>query len=224
MCPETTLITLTRGYRSSWFEAMERTVPPGVEHLVVTVPAGTLHDDWAKARFRALQEARTPYVGFLDDDDLLEPGAVAWCEQALTQTGAGIAFTHEMQVDEFGNELFSSPVRPVQYCEARIHPRTIHHLALFRKQAIPADALDIEQSFGCGFEWYIKARAAFDPRFSGARQIPRVGYRWRQHSEQYSKQTAWKTAFTRAQRGISNVLFEHSMHRETQQIPVFEPF
>lgn len=216
----TTLVTMTRGDRHQWFEPMLASVPPGVVHQVITVPKNTPHLEWAEIRIQALRDASTPFVALLDDDDVLHPGAVEWCEQALDESGAGVAFTLEDRIDELGNVIEAPHEQQRFYFEARLFPRVIHHLALMRRELIPDDALQIERDHLFGFEWWIKARAAFA---AGAVQVRRVGYSWRRRTGQASDALAWRARFASAHRDIGNLLQQHVGDRSVKPIPIFDP-
>lgn len=217
----TTLVTMTRGDLHPWLVPMLDSVPSGVIHQVITVPAGTPHLQWAEIRINALRHASTPFVALLDDDDVLHDGAVEWCERALRATGAGVAFTYEQRIDEFGNVVEPPETEPRMYFQARLFPRVIHHFALMRRDLIPCDAIDIERSHLFGFEWWIKARVAFA---GGAVQVPRVGYSWRKRAGQYSESKHWRERYAAAQRDVGDLLQQHlPPERSLQFIPKFEP-
>jgi glycosyltransferase involved in cell wall biosynthesis len=216
----TTLVTLTRGDAHDWFATMLDSVPANVVHEIITVPPNATHEQWAEARVRALREARTPFVGFLDDDDVVHSQAVEWCERALDATGAGVAFTQEARIDAFDNVIEEPVERQRFYFEVRLMPRIIHHLALMRRELIPDDALDVERELGFGFEWWIKARCAFA---AGAVQVPRVGYFWRQRSGQMSESHDWRIRYAAGQRLVGDRLQPFVGSRSIEPIPKFTP-
>jgi hypothetical protein len=217
----TTLITLTRGDRSRWFPEMLASVPPGVEHRLVTVPAESPADQWAEARFLALAGADTPFVGLLDDDDVLLPGAVEQCEQALTATGAALAFTYEAQIDTEG-ALLSVRNQRVRYGSLRMHPRAAHHFSLLRRETLSEQALEVEYDYGCGFDWWTRAQAAFDPRFNGAVQVSMIGYQWRQHAAQQSRREKERAFYVHSPSIAARIFHELVRRDETEFIPVYQ--
>lgn len=218
---KTTLITMTRGDSHKWFEKMLSSVPNNVDHKIITVKNDS-HSLWAKKRLDSFLNVSTPYVAILDDDDLLLDNSISWCEQALENTNAGIAFTYEKIIDEEDNESGEVAKRQLKYFDIRAYPRAIHHLVVMRVEAIPRNVFEIQKRFGCGLEWYIKAMTALNSKFSGAIQIPKIGYGWRQRKGQYSRSDYWVNSFSHSFLALGNEIQKHMGDRSFENIPQFD--
>lgn len=169
-----TVVTLTRNERPELLarckESVRAAMPPGGTHCVIECL-----DDFANARFAASQ--LDEFVAFVDDDDTIHPESLRLCLSALRSTGVGLAVTNEIMVDIQGKMIqhFRGEKR---YGAISVHPRTVHHLCMFRSGAVDRKALDLDSQFGIGIDWFIKASAALQ---YGAVHVPIDGYSWTQH-------------------------------------------
>lgn len=153
-------------------------MPPDGVHVV-----RQMRYSYAIERFDALRSY--PYVGFVDDDDLVHRDAINACVEALETTGAGIAFTSQEVIDIEGLPIEITP--PAQrYFEVAMHPQPLHHFALLRRSAVDDSVLASAIEFGIGIDWLMKAYAALK---YGAVHVPMVGYQWRIHGDNDCKET-----------------------------------
>lgn len=168
-----TVHTLTDGRNRGWLRE-------SIESVRVNLPAGSFHvvseltdyqyDIWAGYRYN-------DYYAAVDADDLVINDSLNLCIRALQETGAGIAFTYEGQIDENGDDLGVNH-RAVTYCQIACHPRSLHHLAVFRTECVDDRVWELARGFGFGIDWMTKAWVALN---HGAVQVPVVGYKWRRH-------------------------------------------
>lgn len=172
------IVTHTQG-KSPWARAC-------IESVALALPENAIHQviemkrDYTRERWEALQSA--DYVGFVDDDDLVEPSAIAACMRALDKTGAGVAFTTQQVIDAAGRPL--GLTRPAAVTiDIAMHPQSLHHFALIRRNALDDSALRAALEIGIGIDWLCTANAALK---HGAVHVPAVGYRWRMYPTQDS--------------------------------------
>ena len=171
-----TVITQTRFTNLDWLEHCKRSVaaalPIGAIHKIV--PS---HEDWAKKRLESVLSDE--YVALVDDDDLIDPRSLSLCVKALEESGAGIAFTNEITVDQYLQRATKVPDGPKTYDRVRSNPRELHHIRVFRSSAVDPRALDLHNEFGMGIDWFMVCSAALQHE---AIYVPIHGYTWRIHS------------------------------------------
>lgn len=177
------IVTVTARPANPWMvealESVRATMPRDAEHLVVHsdgTPARWNIDLWAACR-------DADAVAIVDDDDRVMPGALTSCMHALESTGAGLAFTDEEEIDGRGERLRDGVRRSRCLMDLAMHPRSIHHLAVFRPALAPHAALDLAQRCGRGLDWLMRAAAGLR---GGAVRVPMIGYQWRRHGGQDS--------------------------------------
>lgn len=81
---DVTIVIATAGQRPAMLEEAVRSVPPDVPAIVVD--DGALGIGYVRARMAGLADVSTPYVAFLDDDDVLGPD---WLSRSLARIEAG---------------------------------------------------------------------------------------------------------------------------------------
>lgn len=176
-----TVVTHTQHSRPDYLkqciESVERALPSGAKHKIVYCPN---YQTWGRARLDAVLSDE--FVAFVDDD-LVAPQAIKACLEALEATGAGIACTNEVLIDQHGAVMLRVDARK-NYMGVSSHPRTLHHLCLFRSSAVDPRALDFHYQYGHGIDWLMKASAALQ---HGAIHVPIDGYYWRQHDGTMTK-------------------------------------
>ena len=114
---------------------------------------------------------------------LVLPGAIAACLDALHTTSAGLAFTDEEEIDAAGLHLRDGMRRKRTLMDLAMHPRCVHHLAMFRPAYMPPEALALADRCGRGLDWLLRAAAGLR---GGAVRVPMLGYQWRRHAAQDS--------------------------------------
>lgn len=182
MSIELTVITHTRK-NNLYPDLLERckksvkvALPPNSQHLVLTNELAGIHTaEFAQLRYDALKYSK--YIAFVDDDDYIHPNSLRSCLNALKLSGAGVAVTNEVVVDEFGKELNANRLRR-SYSDVCLHPRVIHHLTVLSSDAVSPLALDVALQFGVGIEWSMNASACL---IGGGVHIPMDGAYWTQH-------------------------------------------
>lgn len=208
------IVTVTSRPANPWLaealESVRLTMPADAEHVVVHsdgTPAAWNSDLWAAC-------AGTEAVAIVDDDDRVTRGALASCVHALESTGVGLAFTDEDEIDECGHHLRNGLRRSRYLMDLAMHPRSIHHLAVFRPALVPHAALDLAQRCGRGLDWLMRAAAGLR---GGAVRVPMVGYQWRRHGGQDSSAGVGADAYAAAMPALRQLT--RSWMRYDGQIP-----
>jgi hypothetical protein len=136
---------------------------------VLQLPAS---DSMGEGRARGFTVAQTEYVAIVDPDDWVVPGMPLRCAQLLEDTGAVLAHTHEMRVDEEGNSLYKV-VNSTDY--------RCHHLTVYRLSAVLPFVGELHK-YGWRADWALKAWLY---RQGGQFVcLDEVGYFYRQHPNQ----------------------------------------
>jgi hypothetical protein len=192
------VITLVHGAtRPDWLlacaESVRERLPDDALHVIVDGSG-----DFQRARWETYRSAEL--VACVDHDDLLVGDSLRWCLDALEQSGAGVAFTHEGQIDGEGQPLRVAN-RALSYRDVAMHPRPLHHLAVIRSACIAPEAWQLAQAFGVGIDWVVRAWVALH---HGAVQVPQLGYLWRRHAQQAS--SLWAQQFETAIPGLRREL------------------
>lgn len=195
-----TVITMTRGDRPVWLaeclQSVLHTIPKDARHLVHVGGHDFQVDRWNAAR-----GTDSEYIAWVDDDDMVLPGALQACMDALDATGAGAAFTAEDQLDANGRRI-RLPIRRVNTRDIAMTPQAMHHLSMVRVSALHPDTMAHADRIGIGIDWLMRAGAALT---RGAVQVPMTGYLWRRHDAQESSRTAWETAYQQAMPALREV-------------------
>lgn len=171
------------GYARQSAAAVRASLPPRAEFVVVRSSGAP--QDWITDLWGACGGADA--VALVDDDDLVVPGALQQCADAIECSGAGLAFTDEDEIDEDGARLGPGQSGPRRLMDLAMHPRCAHHLAVFRPALVPREALQVAQQCGIGLDWLMRAAAGLR---GGAVHVPVVGYQWRRHRGQNSSTAA----------------------------------
>lgn len=183
------VITLTRGTRPEWLQECSRSIDMG-DHLVHTCP-----EDFEAGRWETTYNSKADYVAWVDDDDRVLPGALAKCVEALEATGAAMAFTDEARIDGNGDRVGQPYLKPRTRRDLAMHPRSVHHLTVFRVDALDPIVRTQAKRIGIGTCWLIRAHAGLIHK---AVHVPIVGYEWRQHPGQDTKDIDFSGAYARA--------------------------
>lgn len=173
-----TVVTFTSGSRPRLLERCSASVlqalPEGAEHRIIQC---TRPEDFAEARYKASKLSE--FVAFVDDDDFIDPMSLKFCLAAIKESGAGASFTDEATVDLSGKVLTVSTGGKT-YNAIPDHPRTIHHVVLFRSDCVQPKVLELDTEFNAGICWFIKACAALT---GSAIYVPITGGFWTQHPQ-----------------------------------------
>ena len=133
-----------------------------------------------QARYEAFELGRSPYVGYVDDDDLVEPGAVQACLDALERHPEAVgAFTDEILIDSAGETIgqgFSTGREwtPKRHLGSLMF---VHHLWIGRREIVEKYR-HVMRDMPIGAHWALTCLMALDGPWI---HLPIVGYRWRIH-------------------------------------------
>lgn len=162
MHPELDLhMILLSDERADWLALAIRSLAdqPAALHLIHGV-----HGDTNAGRIQGWNRGESEFVGCLDPDDYLFPGAAEACLEALaTHPDAAGACTRELQIDEHGRTIGET--------------RRPHHFAVYRRRVLAA-ALPHLRRFRHRAEAIIQAVAE---QQGGLIDVPIIGYAWRVH-------------------------------------------
>lgn len=178
-----------RPEREHWLELCKESVKAsGFPHLIVRCGI-----DWETRMFDLRNEA--PYIAWVDDDDLVYPGALSRCLDALeSNPSIGLAYTDEVYIDEAGVPTGSNK-GPKSLMDLTTHPRAVHHLAVTRQYSVDDVPLRVFNRIGqpCPLDWLIRVRAGAQHGmiYVGGTQ----GYGWRIHKNQMSKSPRYHGVF-----------------------------
>lgn len=187
------VVTVTSRPTNPWFgealASVARELPAGARHVVVHSTGRAA--DWNRDLWDACSGADA--VAIVDDDDRVLPSALTRCLSALEVSGAGLAFTDEEEIDAEGRALQPAAVQRRSLRDLAMHPRCVHHLAMFRPSLVPPEARAVADEQGRGLDWLMRAAAGL---LGGAVHVPMIGYQWRRHAAQDSaaKQGAYAAA------------------------------
>ena len=154
-------------------------LPRGAQHRIIECAAES-HLDYASARFQALQLDQ--YVVFVDDDDYISIDSLEICSAAIQSSQAGLAFTNEVIVRPTGQ--IDRVSHAVSYEEIGVSVQKIHHMAMFRSQAVSERAFRAGVYHCCGIDWAMRAEAAL---LHDAVHVPIDAYFWVHHEHQHHK-------------------------------------
>lgn len=169
--------------REDWFqyclESLER--EPVNIHVVDGVQGNV-----GAGRIKGFAQGTAPYAAYVDPDDLVCRGAFQACIDALeADTNKVLAYTREARISEGGcliaewdkrlyEPFFGKPEEALR----------AHHLSVYRRASLP-DLTFLAEYYTVP-EMALKQRM-WDNNFVF---VDRVGYQWRQHSNNTSKQRA----------------------------------
>lgn len=167
-----TVVTNTRNERPEMLERCKASVlaalPEGAKHVVIPIMS-----DFVENRCKSF--LIDEYVAVVDDDDYIHPESLKLCMAAIQQSGAGLAFTSEVVVDNAGKVLQPSSKAPRMYQNIAMFPREAHQLRILRTSCLDERALNIARKYGLALDWLVTLQAAF---VGGAIHVPIDGYYW----------------------------------------------
>jgi len=150
-------------------------------------------------RVRGFLVGKSPYVSFVDYDDLIQPEIFFEINQIL-ESGYDWCYTDEMLINEEGEELqpgwsshpelYSPLLRSFQTFNSK---DCCHHIVAFRRNLLRIDNLYIMRQLTELAEAYLYRELG---RNNNYYHLQKVGYFWRQHENNGYKQfKAWKDLF-----------------------------
>ena len=150
-------------------------------HVIDAIPGNI-----GRGRVMGFRAGSAPYVSFADDDDIVMPGAVEACVEALERDqGAVGAYTDEVWIDEHGGWLKDGPSVGSEW-SLSWHLSTsfgVHHLLVMRRATV-RPLLPLIDGFARSADWALTRLLALKGRWL---HIPMVGYQWRQHNGNVSR-------------------------------------
>jgi hypothetical protein len=188
------VVTLTRGgdapHLAEATASVQAALPEYGTHFVYR----THH--FQRDRWESTVGLDAEYVAWVDDDDRVLPGAIDSAVRALDATGAAIAFTLERKINAAGEPLPWAPP-PHQHTkrDVAMHPRSLHHLTVLRASCVDDEVYQHAARIGVGMDWLIRAWCTLK---YGAVVVPQVGYEWRQHAGQDTRNPTWTRTFEAA--------------------------
>lgn len=158
-----------------WWEECQATLKdePINLHLVDGIPGHI-----GKARAKGFQQGDSPYISFVDPDDLLIPGAFQACIDVLESNPQACgAFTDEILIDEKGETLGSGiwtrrPWNPLLMLE----PKYMHHITVMRREFVLRHLEEITTKWPNLAEFVLKGLLTqYGPWINAGK----IGYKWR---------------------------------------------
>jgi hypothetical protein len=140
----------------------------------------------------------SPYVSFVDYDDLIQPGIFKKVVDIL-ERGYDWVYTDQMLIDEFGNPLqpgwSSNPelYRPelLAFMKINDNDEHCHHIVAFKRGLLRLDHLFIMSQLSELTECYLFRELG---RHSNFYHLKEIGYYWRQHEDNgFKKFFCYKT-------------------------------
>lgn len=143
-----------------------------------------------EGRVKGFLTGSSPYLSFVDYDDLIEPGIFTKINSVM-ETGVAWCYTNEMLIDEENRilqpgwssnpELYSESILSYLRINKTIYP---HHIVAFRRDLFTPRMLYIMKQLKELPEEYLHLELA---QYEGT-HINEVGYYWRQHEFNGMKQ------------------------------------
>lgn len=132
--------------------------------------------------------AKGDYLAFLDQDDLLAPGALAWVAAGLHGNPVDLLYTDEDRLDETGQRR--APIfKPDWSPELLLSCMYMGHLLVIRREAVQ-QAGWLRSEFDGAQDYDLALRVT--EAGGGVQHIPRVLYHWRQHASSTAASAAAK--------------------------------
>jgi Glycosyl transferase family 2 len=131
-----------------------------------------------KARANGFRHGESPYVSFVDPDDLVIPGAFQACLDVLEQNPEACgAYTDEMLISAEGKELnpglwSGRPWNPLLMLE----PKYMHHILVMRRKFVQPHLEEIEEKWPNMAEFVLKGLLC---QYGPWIHVDRFGYKWR---------------------------------------------
>jgi hypothetical protein len=179
-----TVITHTKNERPELLERCKASVaaalPDGAQHLIIECPDRAT---WNKRRVSDAIDH--DIVAFVDDDDYISKDSLTLCLEALDKTGLAAVCTNEVIVD-IDEKIIGKGMGRKTYLDATVHPRVVHHLCILRGKLIDPKAVEFNNRFGVGIDWFIRQSVV---QQHGCVHVPIDGYFWTQHPGQHTIHT-----------------------------------
>ena len=157
-----------------------------------------IHGHIGRARARAFELGDSPYVSFVDPDDLVIPGAFAACIKTLNaHPEACGTFTDEILIASDGKPIrpgfFSDrPWNPLQMLE----PQYMHHLLVMRRSALQPYLKELDKWPNLA-EFVLKGLMVQQGPWVRTNM---VGYKWRINNQQTTAHKQFHVAGVNAAR------------------------
>jgi len=129
-------------------------------------------------RASAYAEGSAPFVARVDDDDYIEPGALATCVALLDANPNASAATTDLAIVDRSERITGhTRIRDRSVAAIARSPATVHHLTVYRRAAVEP-WLDEIAAWPYWDDWILAAGVAtWGPVLS----VPMMGYYWRRH-------------------------------------------
>ncbi len=143
-------------------------------------------DNIGEGRVRGFLIGDNPYLSFVDDDDLIQPGIFQKVEEVLFQ-GYDWVYTDEYLIDKDGDwiqpgwssnpELYSPELLHFMEVTEGVH---CHHLLIFKRELLTPYLIFIMLQLKELAESFLMKELGRHPNLY---HLKEVGYYWRQHEE-----------------------------------------
>lgn len=186
--------------RPEWLDAAIASVEGQARVQVVEGERGHI----GRSRARALAMGTAEFVAWVDDDDLLEPGAVARCVQYLDDHPDVISvYSDVIVIDEDGAELQRTNKPPWSPIRQLTRVGEWHHFHMARRSCVEA-VLPFTEDWSCGCEEFVLGGELV--RFGPHHHIPEPLYRWRQKTGPSALRTITRESWSRAIKQVTPTL------------------
>jgi hypothetical protein len=139
-----------------------------------------------QGRILGFSQGHSDWVSFVDDDDLVKPGAFASVLESIVQfPQADAIFTREESIDQNGVLLHPAKSIPERFSVSHVYQffRWDHHLMVFRRSKLePLLPKLLNFPMGCNSlisHFFLKNYCCI--------MNPYIGYQWRMHSNNWCK-------------------------------------
>ena len=172
---------LTLPERTHWLEEclVSLTNEPINIHLV-----GGVHHHVGKGRIQGFSQGTAEWVSFVDDDDLVLPGAFLAIESAIEEfPEARAVFTREELINDQGAVIKEARPIPDRFNKPHLFSllRWDHHLMVFHRETLQPYLKDLEH-FPMGCNAYLAKQ--FIKKYPCVMH-PVVAYQWRIHADNW---------------------------------------
>jgi hypothetical protein len=202
------VITITQGHRPELLAGAVASIADqghAANHHIITAPTIA---DWQRETWNA--QILADYICFVDDDDVICNDSINRCVAALdANRNVGLVFTYEDLVSIDGSLLGEGYRNNITLMDVASAPTACHHLSMFRSSLVDQEVMNVCKETGAPIDWLMRAYVALK---HNCIQLPFVGYKWRQDTENrisynFNNSVNWQAArnWTRGLIGRQNL-------------------
>lgn len=168
--------------RDDWFAECKASIPAWCNHIIVESPRPCLlGPQYAKA----FSLAETEYVSWVDDDDIVEQGALEYCQGILrSRPDLAAVWTSYVKIDSNGCLLSRHDCSGSVFSKDGVLSdyTLVHQLVVARSSLVKRTLPFVARATGRGALTCLVAMLGY---FGGIEHVPIFGYRWRQHDDNH---------------------------------------